>query len=432
MFDHYLRCYWQPKCLKDPVPMHEKLIQTLESVSPNLDVRDQWCLTLLVHLWQVLGPHGPGSPPSLILIRSKEDSALLSRDFLSSACRYFGEEAPQGMGDPTVPAMPVTRPRLLKTFNPNFPDGRKVHRDSGRFARFHGRRNQAGHVKTHWDGHRTFLILDEKDFADFQGELKRPDYSPFRPHALEAPKSRQPAVCPVFGDIPTSLRNKEIAEIALARGHGLVFGMYTESNEIDLKHKEEFQEMLFAIASASRAGEGSICVPTSETLMSTSGFTFWEKPIRYRLRNLPGNYEFFVLQLLRGLQSMALFFIQILPHQQNQMEEVLSLFGRIFCGALAAVLRGLEIFRFHLLDNPYDKTVRRLMDMLRSGNGPMTLRAIQRACPLIQGNVRELLLQDLTDKGLIEVDGKSVKATSLNEFIAGIDRRLSKLLAGQC
>ena len=150
-----------------------------------------------------------------------------------------------------------------------------------------------------------------------------------------------------------------------------------------------------------------------------------EDSVRRRLRHLPGAYAFFVLRLLRELPFVSLEIARFVGLDRSSVHEVATMAHDLNKLAMRGIALGMESLSWHC--EGFDagckpSMARKLLKHVRS-QGSVSCRDIQRKHRQLDAAALGAVLERLAAEGLVTLEGRTVKAVALDDFVRSLPHR---------
>ena len=428
-------------------PAHEVLSDMIHSCSPDPNTCTIVAASLVLSLWQLRGRTLSEHVPSLILLNAGEAAPDPVDDFIGA----FVQEktaTPPGKGKDRLglPIDPEDAPQIMaraiigRRELGNDPARNFV--TSGSAQALEGRYHDAKRVgfgtgsarpySRAWEEHFGF-ITDAHD--RLIGRLNEaPDRVAFRHDVLNAPNKLWspmgigrglqivPKSVAVSGTLTVDLWDEELVRGIINLGLPILFIPHTAQEPLTIANAPAMESLsdLWCSAPGGRAN-------TSLMLPPIDWFEAHANDTRRRLHLLPGssNYEFAVLQVLHQLGSVCHQIAQYAcQNSEANPTHCITLYWDLHAAAFRGIALGVAALAWHGLGFdpgcPSEKAVKVLRDLRTKG--PMSVSDILRFGHL-KKEPRDLLLERLVGEDLIRVDGKTVTATTFDEFVTALHSR---------
>ena len=183
-----------------------------------------------------------------------------------------------------------------------------------------------------------------------------------------------------------------------------------------------------AMANAWKQGD-VLPVAPSLRLASSTWIREYETALRKRLANLPGTYEFAVLQVVHQLDGICARIVDFTARgSRAKTEELVKLYQDLHAHTLRGIVlsvSGLSYYGLGLhLGSAYEQLRDKAFKMLKylRLKGPTTPSALLNK-PRMSKLERDALLERLAEENLISVEDGLVTATNYREFVEGLHAR---------
>jgi len=150
-----------------------------------------------------------------------------------------------------------------------------------------------------------------------------------------------------------------------------------------------------------------------------------ERILRARLAHCPQSYDFFVMVTVREVDAFCVRLCAILAKLDCPVDELELLRRDLTRATIRAITLGVECMAYHGVGvapfRPREE-VCQVLAILRT-RGMMSRRELQRKFAALSAEARDQVLHHLADEGLIRVEGNSLAAVPLDEFVRGLAAR---------
>ena len=425
---------WKTTAPIDP-PVAIRLLDIIRHLERHDAACCQWVLSLLIFLWQQTGHRCPGPIPSLLLVNGSVNPGPPEADSLLTPLFAAFNHDP---GKPAYDAVDESSPaygemvnghRWMVTFSENgarapesqasiWEKARASVYGSDHIGAYLDRFHPLFGVITPPDHYRIFSVASLKGFTQFRSDLIDPNIDPFRPSGLNG-AGHVLKVTPIIGSIPArAFSGAWVDQIATAASP-LLLGPYTSTPAGLIPHQKEFQELVFMLGTAFYL-QSEPCT-RQDWIPLVEGALPYEKVIRGYLRNLPGGYEYFVLNTWRLLSSISLSLLKLLRSQRVDDGPTGELVHQLGVRSARGIAMGLQLLSFRgiglEISGVAHKRWHKLLEVLRSAAEVKQSRELQRAVGGINASQLAMALDALEKAGLVEVDGKYSRAVPLGDFM---------------
>ena len=428
-------------------PAHKVLSDLIARCSSDSNTCAITATALVLILWQLRGRTLTEHVPSLILLNAGEAAPDPIDDFIRSFVQDKAGTPPgKGKDRRGLPIDPEKAPQIMTCAIMGMqelgrdPTSNSVTSESAQMwqGRYHDAQRVAygtGVARPYsraWD--KPFGFITDTDDRLIARLNEAPDRAAFRhdvlddrdklwsPMGIGAGLQMVPKSVTVSGSLTVDLWDGKLVKGIIKLGLPILFIPHTVEEPLTIANAPALESLpdLWCSAPVGRA-------KTSLKLPPNDWFQAHAYDIRRRLRLLPGSgdYEFAVLQVLRQLFSVC---HQITLWACNYSEADRGNPGTLQWALYAAAFRGITLsvaaLAWHGLGFdpgcPAEKAVKVLRDLRTKG--PLSVSDILR-CAHLKKEQRNLLLERLTAEDLIRVDGKTVTATTFDEFVTALQSR---------
>jgi hypothetical protein len=449
-----------PKICEDRITPHPEVLQRLleDTTMPEMTYCQLFASMLLAQ-WQISNSFPTNHPPSFILV-----STGTQPDFcMQMAQAAFRYHLPKRRPKPVPPDIdPITQTnrsfdeiafaeqtmqmRVLYA-NKRGPLDPKSRQDSGMAMELERERNAQheiiyGSVKAGFytrNIHPTFGVATDqtnrvslwvtspKDLASYKSDIKDPDSILWKPWGYDAGYKKCAKHVSIIGSIPAEEWSTNFVGNVVEQSAPVLFLPHvtaqTPSASID---EFEINKLMDGVTYVENSIGGKL--PPPDCRFFPGQFRAYENLLRYRLRLMPADYEFHILQLIRQLRTRHLFLcssiLTMVPADQKD-KWTYSLLPMIFESAMRGIAFGVESLVFHgygLLVGPYLALSKKMLTHIRQ-HGPCSGRDLQRKFQTIEKETRESLLNTFANEGLIVREQNQISAVSCRDFLASLPTR---------
>lgn len=263
---------------------------------------------------------------------------------------------------------------------------------------------------------RLILRLEtEQDAQEFRRDAIKPHSKLFAPVGYGSRMEQTAKHIAISGHLTPEQWDADLVQGALNLPFPVMF--LPHSAETPLSLPEEW--LLRAISDArpvSNADEPANFLPHA-------WFEHYAMQLRRHLRHLPGNYEHAFQRIGRQLFPACLCFAnQLGRYHGTNIKET----GALALDLAAFTLRGMVISMAGLAWHGYGfdggclrQEAKRVLTYIR-GKGRMTASDFNRKAHINNKGLRDLLVEQFAEEGLVEIDGKWIRPTTYEEFVEAL------------
>jgi hypothetical protein len=427
---------------KVSAPIHPLLADFTRECYPDADARTAAVTTLVLSLWQVAGRRMSHRVPSLILL----DASDFAPDPIDAfAARLVNDRVDTGPGRSIEGAFAFGKPEnapvamaneIVKKHRMENPGPHNLHHHKRREDRyFAAQATGFGTARTRpysnaW--HETFGLLTNRNDELILRLESQHDCVVFRHHLLnDSEKLLNPTGygaglatvakhTAISGSLTPELWDEQTATKMVELGLPFVFLPHTvrEQPVIDnLPALDFFNHLL----------PGRFHSPVEEpaNLLPVKWVKGYGRQLRARLRELPATYEYSMQRTTRQLVPVCMR-VAIWAGQQSGATpaEVEALFLDLYEHTLRGLVIGIAGLAWHGLGFDTGLPRPKAMKVLKylRDKGPVTKIELMRGVHLTKAE-RDTLLQRFFAEDLVRVEGKTITATTYEEFVAGLYAR---------
>jgi len=408
--------------------MVERFLQVLDFLSRDDTARSQWALAVLVSLWQAGASSFHCPVPSLVLVCPTDEGSYLL-DPIFDAFGHNPDNAMRGASGEDqrlleeylegLRQMPSDRDLQDALQTSSCPTRDKVF-GSDRIRSYRYKKHQDYGATSPQSGHRIHSLTSFEDVALFQGDILSGEENPFRPAGIHVTGQWVQKICPVLGWLHSARWNCDLVHACLKEGYQVLFAPVTATPRDHIPHRKVIREFLMLMFFS--LGNGNEVLRRLESCGDDPEVKQYENSIRCLSSGLPLQYQFFILETIRGLHSVTLLLTRWLTRQRGTQEKPLGdLCHELYCSALRGILLGLASLQFHGYNIGISFAAQSYgeeLEALRDSETPMTRRLFQRRFPKYRQEDRDKLLDHFARNGLVHLAGKSVHATGFDQFLA--------------
>ena len=441
---------WRPpeQLLKLERPMHEALPDFVHGCSPDPATRTVAVTTLVLSLWQLHGQALTLDVPSLLLVDASESEADPIDQFSKSLVYTKEDNRPrvqtegafmQGSIDLAPKAM---RNALLKRRSLGRIAGDNIHKAQeaqGLVDRFNAaKRTGYGHgccrsYSTAW--HPDYGLLTDDDDQLILRLNTAPDRAAFRRDLLDDPAklllptgidrhlSMVPKGISLSGSLTPDLCDGELASKVLALSPFFLLPHTTG----DLLDADKLRPIEVLAATWKHGGVPPVAA--SLKLSPSPWIQAYQTALRKRLANLPGTYEFAVLQAVHQLDGICERIVNFAARgSQARTEELVALCQDLYAHTLRGIVisvaglsyNGLGLHLGSECEPLRDKAFKMLKHLRKKGSSTASdlLRNLH-----LKKLERDALLERLAEENLVIVEDGEVTATTYRAFVEGLHSR---------
>ncbi len=173
------------------------------------------------------------------------------------------------------------------------------------------------------------------------------------------------------------------------------------------------------------SGSPPLPVVPATHLPATDWVRHYERILRGRLHRLPGGYEFSVLRAVRELEGVCLRIARFAAVPDTPPEETVAVFRDLHAMALRGIVIGVAALAYHALGFETGCPHNEFLPLLRHirEKEAITRRDLLRKVPAYSAADRDKVLERLAAEGRVELDGRTVAAVPLADFVRGLHTR---------
>lgn len=176
-------------------------------------------------------------------------------------------------------------------------------------------------------------------------------------------------------------------------------------------------DYLFTIWSARNPLIGNVSDPS---LMPNALAHQYLEILRHRLIHMNSAYDYSVQRLVRELLSVCLDISKVAASSDSENAEgkAEAIRWDLYHNTLRSIAISVEALTWHRIGLPstgIDADINKVLTLLRE-KGSLSPRDIQRKARLANATLRDRILERIESEGLMEVDGKTVQATTFSNF----------------
>jgi hypothetical protein len=427
-------------------PMAEILGDFIHGCSPDPSTRTVATTALVLGLWQLIG-RAITPPPSMLLLRPETGGSDPIDDFIRSLVHNESNNEPRVQTEGAFTCAPIElAPRAMtnafrkrQSLGEHIPPGNRGKKLEAEAAEERFRAAQVtgygyGRARCYskaW--HPEYGLLTDPDDQLILRLNSEEDRLAFRRDLLEEPEKLLSPQGPglnlfptiksisISGAFPRELWTSELARHILSSG--LPFFVLPHVATTPLGGNSLNPLHCFAMI-----WQGTPLVPVipSPRLPYSNWIRQYHVALRKRLAAFPVPAEFPTLQSIHELEEVCKRIVGVACDGTTTQEQALALLHDLFHHTLRGLVIGMAShiwFGVGLLPGEEQEALRakaaRLLRRLRQ-NGPVTKTELLKNL-LRNKRDRDAVVEALTDRGLIRVEGDTVAATSYREFVEGLD-----------
>ena len=429
----------KPTAATTPQP----LADYLHDCSPDPDTRTMVAAMFAITHWQVAGTATGSRPPWLLMV----NAADAENDPLDAAARGFAdglgrmEPLEKGTGQllGATPEQAVSRmikavkqagqlrsnseadKQLYKQLQQLFLAAKSQVFGSGRAGHYARMR----HDELGWmsdDTNDIILRLDRpEDHVAFRRDVME------HPERLLATNGYGSGLMPVektlmlSGSLDSTQWDGEFVRGMIHAGHPVVFLPHLAGDNIDVG------------GARGALGMGSIFLrtqrlmpfPIPHRLFNVNWCRHYEQLMRRRLRELPGDYEFAILQTVRDLEFACMGLTPHFTRQNASPEEIMDTIRELYAKTLRALTIGLASLAWHGLGIDAGCGRELTFDLLQHLQGKRTVsrRDLLVRFQSLTAASRDAVLERLAAEGVVALEQKTVSIVPLKDFVRGLFMR---------
>lgn len=426
-------------------PWHETLTDFIHGCSPDPEVRTVATTALVLSLWQMKGRALTPDVPSLLLIPAGESESDPIDTFIRDL--VYDEEAvkPKVKKEGLCMGMDVDRApsamrdefhrRKALDVDQLTPGSDKFYTARNAELRFHdaqeiayGRTNCRAYSRA-WHPeyglitdktHQLILRLNEEpDRNVFCRDLMNDREKLSQPEGIGQHLDMVPKSISLSGSLKCNELTGQIVGAAIDLNQPLFVLPHLADHRLETGQQNVFPTLRLLWSAAD-----ALPVSAKERLPNSTWFQAYQTGLRRRLRNLPGLYEFAILQAVHQLGGVCYRIASL----AGGRKEALALFWDLLEHTLRGMVLGVIGLSWHGLGldlsteaEPLRSEALRLLEFLRK-HGPISKSGILQRRHL-KKRQRDLLLEALEAEDLVRTDGTTVSATTYAEFVKELHGR---------
>jgi hypothetical protein len=418
----------------------QPLAKFLHNCSPDADTRTMAAAMFAITHWQVAGIATGSRLPWLLMV----NAAGATVDPLDAAAGYFAvgmdsmEPKEQGSG-PMLGATPqqalnrmltaVAQCRELKFNSADDEQFYRQHQEifsaaksylfgsgrAGHYARM--RHDQLGWMSDHSDD--IILRLDRpEDHAAFRSDVMEHPERLLKTNGYGSSLMWCQKVLMLSGSLDPTQWDGEFVRQLLNAGHPVVFLPHLAETAIDVGSK--CGEL--AMGRIRLAQQRLPPFPFAHRLSDASWCRHYEQLMRSRLRELPGDYEFAILQAVRDLEMACSVLAIRFDRQDVSSKEWLDTFRELYAKTLRAITIGLASLAWHGLgiDAGCGKDLTFKLVQHLQIKRTVSRRDLLVRFQSLTSVTRDAVLERLAAEGVVELEQKTVSIVPLKDFVRGL------------
>lgn len=436
----------------DKIRSTGKLLRTLLVSNAEAETtRCQIITSMLLAEWQAKGTWAPGCPPSFLLVNAGADPDPCLRLPRAS----FGSDLPvRNFKPPSDDPLSLSPEQAMVHMNriiaeaataakspipPNCysTDQTAANRRWWNLSQkaLYGSTTTAFYGCQHPDyglastprGHTSLWVESRADLSRLQADLRDDTSSYWQPWGYNTQYRRVPMITSVMGSISAVQWTAKLVEDVVVNCAPLVFLPHVAPATTLLLSETDCSIMLGMSGNEYACPSKGMVVPAPQNLPNF--YRPYERLLRCRLQNLPTDYEFYIMSLIRQLHSMTVALVSKLTvalPDQEKLEWALKLTALTYDAVLRGITFGIEALVFHGWGLPIAGDARvtttKFLGLIRE-QGSCSRRDLLRRFQTVDADQRDEILTQIEQEGLINSTGTQVEAVSCRQFFNSLPNR---------
>lgn len=421
---------WKAECVGKE-PFTHTLLRMLDYLAGHDTARCQWCLAFLVHLWQQAGRYHPCPTPSFLIVSDRPNASAIL-DPLFQAMEHDPLKQPSLPKNSSQLRLDiqawidlcryVPRDVLVQwRFDPKYVKAREAFFGLEPMRTYQRRADPQFGVMTGITDQRTFSVTTALDRELFREDVLGDSQNPFRPPGIDRFGHAISNYCPVIGSLDSANWDRQLVSATFRHGYPVLFAPVLSMPQGPLPYRQEILHFVRCFTSAQQMCPSPF-LRFDHLTSDPAGFEHCEI-VRKHAHVLSPEYEFFLLESLRGLMSTLTQVLVWLKEDKVDDHDLAVLQASLYAGAVRGIAMGLECLRYqgHTLTEDRDNLLK-MLDVIRNNRAPISKRDLQRKFPAYRKEMRDEALTELSSWNFVSQVDRLVRPVGWNEFLRSLSQ----------